>query len=168
MNGHSILSAFGNARTIYNDNSSRFGKFINLFIDAEKNEISYYTTKTYLLEKNRVVDYLHGDRSFHIFYAIMKYLPDEIKQRCHFIDDFEEYNYLGDSVHFKTLMNDKLVYDGVLRTFDIFELSDEIVEAIWKLLAFVLAVGNLEYIMSDEEDGSKQLDHSDCNNPYDR
>lgn len=155
MNGHTILSAFGNAKTVHNDNSSRFGKYINLHIDGDNHQIKYYTTKTYLLEKNRVVDVKDGDRSYHIFYALMKCLtPEEIK-KYNFVEDFSEYNYMRNSVN--TDMNpeskvdhDKNIFNNVLTTFGIFGLEEEEIDSVWTLISLILAIGNLSFEASGE------------------
>jgi len=71
-----ILEAFGNAKTIYNNNSSRFGKFIKLNF-TDKGNIQGGQVVDYLLEKNRVVRQNPGERNFHIFYALLSGVTDE-------------------------------------------------------------------------------------------
>jgi myosin heavy subunit len=78
MNGHTILSAFGNAKTALNDNSSRFGKCITLYLDASGSEkIIGYNTQMYMLEKDRIIHQRPEDRTFHIFYAILNHMTAE-------------------------------------------------------------------------------------------
>ncbi|KAF5838685.1 hypothetical protein DUNSADRAFT_2380 [Dunaliella salina] len=70
-----ILEAFGNAKTLRNHNSSRFGKLIQMHFNAS-HHICGARIKTYLLEKSRVVHQLKGERSFHIFYQMLRGLKD--------------------------------------------------------------------------------------------
>lgn len=70
-----ILEVFGNAKTIKNDNSSRFGKLISLRLNAETVRIYHSSIKNYFLEKSRIISQSPGERNFHIFYQFVNYLP---------------------------------------------------------------------------------------------
>lgn len=72
-----MLSVFGNAKTMHNDNSSRFSKYINMTIDGETNKILGYETKTYMLEKGRLLNIGADERKFHIFYALQACLSGD-------------------------------------------------------------------------------------------
>ena len=75
-----ILESFGNARTIRNDNSSRFGKFIEIkFSSSQKNKLIGASIETYLLEKVRLLTQTYGERNFHIFYEIFSLQQKEKK-----------------------------------------------------------------------------------------
>lgn len=66
-----LLEAFGNAKTVYNDNSSRFGKWCSVQFDAA-NRIHFCSSEVYLLEKTRVVGPSEGERNYHIFYQMLR------------------------------------------------------------------------------------------------
>ena len=77
LDSNPILEAFGNAETIRNDNSSRFGKFFELYCN-ERGNIAGANITRYLLEKSRVVTQAKGERNYHVFYqlcASKKYAP---------------------------------------------------------------------------------------------
>ena len=74
-----VLEAFGNAKTVRNDNSSRFGKYIKIFVKAETKQIVGAYMETYLLEKSRVVSLAPGERNYHIFYQILVGINELIK-----------------------------------------------------------------------------------------
>jgi myosin heavy subunit len=66
-----VLEAFGNAKTARNDNSSRFGKFIHLYLNSETKRVSSAKIDNYLLEKSRVVKIGKMERNYHIFYQLI-------------------------------------------------------------------------------------------------
>lgn len=70
---------FGNAKTVKNDNSSRFGKLIILDMDSKTFKIRKSSVKNYFLEKSRIILQNPGERNFHIFYQLLAYLPEEQK-----------------------------------------------------------------------------------------
>ena len=72
MSTNPILEAFGNSATVRNENSSRFGKYLNLMIDKRSKQIIGAQTKYYLLEKSRLTSLQKEERNFHIFYFILE------------------------------------------------------------------------------------------------
>ena len=79
-----VLEAFGNAKTVRNDNSSRFGKYIKIFIKIGTKQIVGAYMETYLLEKSRVVSLAPGERSYHIFYQVLVGLNELIKVKFNY------------------------------------------------------------------------------------
>lgn len=81
MSCNPILEAFGNAKTLRNDNSSRFGKYVRIVVDQSQKKIVGATIAKYLLEKSRVTSPAKDERNYHIFYHFLAGLtPDELQK----------------------------------------------------------------------------------------
>ena len=89
-----VLEAFGNAKTLRNDNSSRFGKYLELSFDARGAVVTGAQIQTYLLEKSRLITQSRGERSFHIFYQMLEGLKsDDATSKLLFLRPREHYRY---------------------------------------------------------------------------
>lgn len=93
LEANPILESFGNAKTVKNDNSSRFGKFIRINFDAS-NLICGANIETYLLEKSRAIRQAPDERSFHIFYQLLKGATKEQRTEL-LLDDTETFQFLS-------------------------------------------------------------------------
>ncbi|DBA67096.1 TPA: hypothetical protein ACH3X2_001422 [Trebouxia sp. C0005] len=92
-----LLEAFGNARTLRNNNSSRFGKLIEIYFSKSQN-ICGALIQTYLLEKSRVTHQLHSERNYHVFYQLCKGVSAEEAERYRLpADPMHDFNYLNQS-----------------------------------------------------------------------
>jgi myosin V len=89
-----ILEAFGNSKTLRNDNSSRFGKFIEIHFDNVNLKLQSARIQTYLLEKSRIVNQQDGERNYHFFYQICAGASDEERER-YSIGSASDYYYLN-------------------------------------------------------------------------
>merc|ERR1719208_377871 len=93
LKANPILEAFGNAKTVKNDNSSRFGKFIRINFDAS-GYIAGANIETYLLEKARVIRQAEEERTFHIFYQLLAGCDPELKKKF-ILEDPKAYTFLS-------------------------------------------------------------------------
>ncbi|CAG2103666.1 unnamed protein product, partial [Medioppia subpectinata] len=89
-----VLEAFGNAKTVRNDNSSRFGKFIRIHF-GPMGKLAGADIETYLLEKARVISQQTLERSYHIFYQIMSGSVPGVKEECVLSNEILDYNFVS-------------------------------------------------------------------------
>ncbi|XP_023274836.1 unconventional myosin-X-like, partial [Seriola lalandi dorsalis] len=141
-----IMEAFGNAKTVYNNNSSRFGKFIQLHF-SEGGNIQGGCIIDYLLEKNRVVRQNPGERNYHIFYALLAGANKEHKSLYFLEDPAESFHYLSQSGCLKDKsLNDKELFNSVMEALKVLEFTEEEIRDMFKLLSGVLQLGNIEFM----------------------
>ncbi|XP_019731142.1 unconventional myosin-X [Hippocampus comes] len=141
-----IMEAFGNAKTVYNNNSSRFGKFIQLHFSQSGN-IQGGCIIDYLLEKNRVVRQNPGERNYHIFYALLAGADKDHRDMYLLSEGPESYHYLSQSGCLQdSSLDDKQLYDSVMAALQVMEFSEEEIRDVFKLLSAVLQMGNIEFM----------------------
>ncbi|MBN3287811.1 MYO10 protein, partial [Polyodon spathula] len=140
-----IMEAFGNAKTVYNNNSSRFGKFVQLNF-CQKGNIQGGQIVDYLLEKNRVVRQNPGERNYHIFYALLTGTDRQQKEEFH-LSQAENYYYLKQSgCTVDKTINDTETFQDVMTAMKVMQFSNEDIHEILRLLAGVLHLGNIEFM----------------------
>ncbi|KAG6601064.1 Myosin-1, partial [Cucurbita argyrosperma subsp. sororia] len=145
-----ILEAFGNAKTLRNDNSSRFGKLIEIHF-SETGKISGANIQTFLLEKSRVVQCTEGERSYHIFYQLCSGAPPALKERLN-LRRAEEYKYLSQSSCISiSRVNDAEEFRVVMEALDVVHISKEDQHSVFAMLAAVLWLGNVSFSVIDNE-----------------
>ncbi|XP_068602601.1 unconventional myosin-X [Brachionichthys hirsutus] len=141
-----IMEAFGNAKTVYNNNSSRFGKFIQLHFSQNGN-IQGGCITDYLLEKNRVVRQNPGERSFHIFYALLAGADKAHSDTYLLSEGPESFHYLSQSGCVQdTSLDDKQLFDSVMEALKVMEFTEEEIRDVFKLLSAVIQMGNVEFM----------------------
>eukprot|EP00201_Polytomella_parva_P004306 CAMPEP_0175074708 /NCGR_PEP_ID=MMETSP0052_2-20121109/21489_1 /TAXON_ID=51329 ORGANISM="Polytomella parva, Strain SAG 63-3" /NCGR_SAMPLE_ID=MMETSP0052_2 /ASSEMBLY_ACC=CAM_ASM_000194 /LENGTH=420 /DNA_ID=CAMNT_0016343101 /DNA_START=77 /DNA_END=1336 /DNA_ORIENTATION=+ len=140
-----ILEAFGNAKTLRNHNSSRFGKLIQIHFN-KSHHMSGATIKTYLLEKSRVVRQQMGERSYHIFYQLIRGCPPEERQSLHLPMTVDGFHYLNRSNCARIDgVDDAAEFRGVCHALREIGVSEEERLQVFSLLSGVLWLGNLEF-----------------------
>ncbi|KAL7699652.1 myosin XXI [Lotmaria passim] len=90
-----VMESFGNARTVRNDNSSRFGKYIKLYFDPVSGVMVGGQTVTYLLERSRIIMQSAGERNYHIFYEMLAGLTPQEKQELGGLKTAQDYKCLN-------------------------------------------------------------------------
>ncbi|XP_060918799.1 unconventional myosin-X [Labrus mixtus] len=141
-----IMEAFGNAKTVYNNNSSRFGKFIQLHF-SEGGNIQGGCVIDYLLEKNRVVRQNPGERNYHIFYALLAGANKEQRGQYFLEEPAESFHYLNQSGCLKDKsLNDKNLFNSVMEALKVLQFTEEEIRDMFKLLSGVLQLGNIEFM----------------------
>ncbi|KAK9935768.1 hypothetical protein M0R45_022853 [Rubus argutus] len=145
-----ILEAFGNAKTLRNDNSSRFGKLIEIHF-SETGKISGANIQTFLLEKSRVVQCTEGERSYHIFYQLCAGAPPALRDMLN-LKSADEYKYLQQSNCYSiTGVNDAEEFRVVKEALDVVHINEEDQESVFAMLAAVLWLGNISFTVIDNE-----------------
>ncbi|XP_077451435.1 unconventional myosin-IXAa-like [Stigmatopora argus] len=148
-----VLEAFGNAKTAHNNNSSRFGKFIQVNYQASGTVRGAYVEK-YLLEKSRLVYQEHNERNYHVFYYLLAGASEEERESFHLLKP-EEYHYLNQQDCF-SVEGEDLKHD-----FERLQLAMEMVgflpptrKRIFSLLSAILHLGNIRYKKKTYRDDS--------------
>lgn len=138
-----ILEAFGNAKTLRNHNSSRFGKFMKLQFQPKTNVLVGAFIETYLLEKFRVVAQIPGERNFHIFYFLLSGATDALASELK-LEPVNNFAYLNQSGCVSDPnVDDELLFDEVVRALDTVGIDTALQKQVWTVLAGLLHLGNI-------------------------
>ncbi|XP_078265910.1 unconventional myosin-VIIa-like [Rhinoraja longicauda] len=144
LEANPILEAFGNAKTVKNNNSSRFGKYVDIFFSGD-GMIEGARIEQYLLEKSRVCQQAPDERNYHVFYSLLMGMKKEQKQLLG-LGTAHEFDYLtmGNCTSC-TGHDDFGHYADICSAMKILMFSDKEQWEIHKLLAAVLHLGNLKF-----------------------
>ncbi|XP_047282930.1 unconventional myosin-VIIa isoform X17 [Homo sapiens] len=139
-----ILEAFGNAKTIRNDNSSRFGKYIDIHFN-KRGAIEGAKIEQYLLEKSRVCRQALDERNYHVFYCMLEGMSEDQKKKLG-LGQASDYNYLamGNCITCEGRV-DSQEYANIRSAMKVLMFTDTENWEISKLLAAILHLGNLQY-----------------------
>nr|XP_009503895.1 PREDICTED: unconventional myosin-XV [Phalacrocorax carbo] len=144
-----ILESFGNARTILNDNSSRFGKLLNVHL--QHGVVVGTSISQYLLEKSRVVFQARGERNYHVFYELLAGLPVEQKEEL-YLQEAESYYYLNQGRACDILgKEDGQDFLVLVQALEGISLSDDQLTSTWAVLAAILQLGNICFTSYEKE-----------------
>ena len=163
LQSNPILESFGNARTIRNDNSSRFGKFIEIQFTST-GSLSGANIETYLLEKVRLVMQADGERNYHIFYELLQGMNDEDLDRFflsdYSVEDFKMTNQSG-TYDRRDGVEDHETYEELTTAMNTVGFSVEDKNQIFQITCAMLHASNLTFnsVSADESEIDRDNPH---------
>uniref|UniRef100_A0A8C5SCM7 Myosin heavy chain 3 n=1 Tax=Laticauda laticaudata TaxID=8630 RepID=A0A8C5SCM7_LATLA len=162
ISANPLLEAFGNAKTVRNDNSSRFGKFIRIHFGAT-GKLASADIETYLLEKSRVTFQLKAERSYHIFYQIMSNKKPELIEMLLITTNPYDYPFISQGEIAVQSIDDQEELIATDTAIDILGFTSEEKVGIYKLTGAVLHYGNMKFKQKPREeqaepDGTEEAD----------
>ncbi|XP_042340707.1 myosin-9-like [Plectropomus leopardus] len=156
LQANPILEAFGNAKTVKNDNSSRFGKFIRINFDVN-GYIVGANIETYLLEKSRAIRQAKEERSFHIFYYLLTGAGDKLRSElC--LEDYSKYRFLSNGNVTIPGQQDTDMFTETIEAFKIMSIPEEERIGLFKVVSAVLQLGNMSFKKERHSDQASMPD----------
>nr|XP_042141316.1 myosin-6 [Peromyscus maniculatus bairdii] len=158
------LEAFGNAKTVRNDNSSRFGKFIRIHFGAT-GKLASADIETYLLEKSRVIFQLKAERDYHIFYQILSNKKPELLDMLLITNNPYDYAFISQGETTVASIDDSEELMATDSAFDVLGFTPEEKNSIYKLTGAIMHFGNMKFKQKQREeqaepDGTEEADKS--------
>ncbi|CAN6547644.1 unnamed protein product [Malus baccata var. baccata] len=156
LESNPVLEAFGNAKTVRNNNSSRFGKFVELQFD-KTGRISGAAIRTYLLERSRVCQVSDPERNYHCFYMLCSAPPEDVEK--YKLGNLRTFHYLNQSNCYELDgVDDSKEYLTTRKAMDVVGISSDEQDAIFRVVAAILHLGNVNFAKENETDSSEPKD----------
>ncbi|XP_054741849.1 myosin heavy chain, muscle isoform X11 [Anastrepha obliqua] len=150
-----VLEAFGNAKTVRNDNSSRFGKFIRIHF-GPSGKLAGADIETYLLEKARVISQQSLERSYHIFYQIMSGSVPGVKEMCMLSKNIYDYRIVSQGKTTIPDLDDGDEFQFIDQAFDILGFTAQEKQDVYKITAAVMHMGGMKFKQRGREEQAEQ------------
>ncbi|KAM3708426.1 hypothetical protein ACB098_02G097000 [Castanea mollissima] len=156
LESNPVLEAFGNAKTVRNNNSSRFGKFVEIQFN-ERGKISGAAIRTYLLERSRVCQVSDPERNYHCFYMLCAAPQEDVEK--YKLGNPRIFHYLNQSNCYELDgVDDSKEYLATRRAMDGVGISSDEQDAIFRVVSAILHLGNVEFAKGKEIDSSEPKD----------
>ncbi|XP_019125072.1 myosin-9 isoform X1 [Larimichthys crocea] len=158
LQANPILEAFGNAKTVKNDNSSRFGKFIRINFDVN-GYIVGANIETYLLEKSRAIRQAKDERTFHIFYYMLTGAGDKLRNEL-LLENYNNYRFLSNGNVTIPGQQDKDLFTETMEAMKIMSIPEDEQIGMLKVVASVLQLGNMNFKKERHTDQASMPDNT--------
>ncbi|XP_068177736.1 myosin-10 isoform X1 [Antennarius striatus] len=158
LQANPILESFGNAKTVKNDNSSRFGKFIRINFDVT-GYIVGANIETYLLEKSRAIRQAKDERTFHVFYQLLAGAGEHLKSDL-LLEGFNNYRFLSNGHVAIPGQQDKDNFRETMEAMHIMSFTHEEILAMLKVVSSVLQFGNIVFKKERNTDQASMPDNT--------
>ncbi|XP_036747348.1 myosin-9 [Manis pentadactyla] len=158
LQANPILEAFGNAKTVKNDNSSRFGKFIRINFDVN-GYIVGANIETYLLEKSRAIRQAKEERTFHIFYYLLSGAGEHLKTDL-LLEPYNKYRFLSNGHVTIPGQQDKDMFQETMEAMRIMGIPDEEQMGLLRVISGVLQLGNIVFKKERNTDQASMPDNT--------
>ncbi|XP_076468254.1 myosin-IIIb-like isoform X2 [Babylonia areolata] len=152
-----LMEAFGNAKTVINDNSSRFGKYLEMFFTSQSGTVVGAKITEYLLEKSRVIYQAVGEQNFHIFYYVHDGLFSHEHEQDFHLKQNTTYRYIQEYTSqppdTASISINRVKFKAIQHCFDIIGFQPEEVKAVYCVLVAILHTGNVDFVETDNHHG---------------
>merc|ERR1712037_542587 len=158
-----VLEAWGNAKTVRNDNSSRFGKFIRIHFNSS-GKLSGADMVVYLLEKSRLTYQQPLERCYHAFYNLMSDQVPDLKEKCLLSNDIKDYWFVSQGKLTVPSIDDKEDMQFADEAFDILGFSNTMKYEVFKNTACMMHMGNMtkDFVPVGKEEQAEIKDPANC------
>mmetsp|Transcript_14936 Transcript_14936/g.28233 ORF Transcript_14936/g.28233 Transcript_14936/m.28233 type:complete len:3070 (+) Transcript_14936:85-9294(+) len=161
LRANPLLEAYGNAKTVRNNNSSRFGKYVEIFFNRS-GKICGASTQNYLLEKSRVVSVGEEERNYHIFFQLCKGMTEEEKQHLR-LSDPKDFKFLSKGKLEVKGIDDEKDFQEVCEAMGRLNMASEDIKRVFEITAGVLHLGNVDYSETKDKHDVQTSSINDAN-----